>query len=450
MLDFIAKPFGVLLMFLYEFVGNYGLAIILFALIVKLILMPFQVKSKKSMMKTTRLQPKLKELEKKHGANRQKYNEEVAKLYKAEKANPMSGCLWALLPYPILIALYQAIRFPLTIMMGVAPELLAEGGSILNMLTAEGFSSTLSPTYLQISQAQFISHHFDKFAPLSESLRQIDYSFLGLDMGQVPDFKFFLSTDWGNPAIWGPSLALFLIPVFSGVLTFISTKVAEKLNPAAANPDQAAAGSMKTMTYFMPLLSVFIGFSMPAALGLYWMSSMLFSGIQDVILTKRITKKMDAEDAIRHEQERLREAELERKRIETERLKAENRTRVNPNTSKKRIQKNVKRSDEEKRQEWEKDQEGIVSSEPSGAVGARKFARGRAYNPERYENGEAESVSAADDSEIFEDGSVTEAAIEPEKTVIPEVAEHDDIYDEPEYEDEEEDIYEDADEDDEE
>jgi YidC/Oxa1 family membrane protein insertase len=129
MLNAIAKPFGVLLMWLYEFFGNYGLAVIVFALLVKLILLPFQMKSKRGMMQTSRLQPRLKELEKKHGANKTKYNEEVAKLYKEEKVSPMSGCIWSLIPFPILIALYQAIRYPLTIMMGVPSDLLSEGGA---------------------------------------------------------------------------------------------------------------------------------------------------------------------------------------------------------------------------------------------------------------------------------------------------------------------------------
>ena len=121
----ITVPFNWLLMTLYDFVGNYGLAIILFALIVKLILLPFQMKSKRSMMRTSSLAPKLKELEKKFGDNKQKYQEEVAKIYKEEGIKPMSGCLWSLIPFPILIALYSVIRQPLTHAMGLAAEQIA-------------------------------------------------------------------------------------------------------------------------------------------------------------------------------------------------------------------------------------------------------------------------------------------------------------------------------------
>ena len=154
MLDAIAKPFGLLLLWLYNLVGNYGIAIFLFALIVKIIMLPFQMKTKKSMMRMAALNPQIQELQKRHEGNPKKLQEETAKLYKEEKVNPMSGCLWSLIPYPILLALYRAIRFPLTTMMGVSKDLLAEGGAILNKLTELGFvASGKSTAYLQLEQS---------------------------------------------------------------------------------------------------------------------------------------------------------------------------------------------------------------------------------------------------------------------------------------------------------
>ena len=105
---------------LYKLTGNYGVAVILFALGVNLILTPFMAKSKKSTMRTTRLQPKIKELQKRHEGNQQKLSEEMQKLYREEGINPMSGCLWSLIPFPILIALYSVIRQPITRMMFAA------------------------------------------------------------------------------------------------------------------------------------------------------------------------------------------------------------------------------------------------------------------------------------------------------------------------------------------
>ena len=104
------KIFGSVLLFFYNICNSYGGAILLFGLLVKLIMLPFQMKSKHSMMRTTMLTPRVKELEKRYATNKQKYQEEVAKLYKEAKINPMSGCLWTLIPFPIIIygSNYQA------------------------------------------------------------------------------------------------------------------------------------------------------------------------------------------------------------------------------------------------------------------------------------------------------------------------------------------------------
>ncbi len=397
MFEFITKPFGMLLMVLYEFVNNYGLAVILFALIVKIILLPFQMKSKRSMMKTSRLQPKLKELEKKHGANKQKYNEEVQKLYKREGINPMSGCLWSLIPFPIIIALFSAIRQPLTIMMGVAKELIAEGGDLLNRLTELGWVNNLNSNYEQISMTQFISDNFDKFsdinAQIGGALHQIDYSFLGMNLGHQPQFNFLWTTEWSDPAVWGPGLLLFLLPIVSGLLAFLTSRITMKMN---AQPDNQQANSMKSMMLMMPLINVYFAFIMPGAIGVYIIASMLFQAVQEVILTKHYTKILEAEEAVKFEQQRIREAELEAKRLETERKKLENNTQRNPNTSKKKQMKTERQEQIEKAVEWEKkhsDKPDNDDEEESARIGTRRYARGRAYDPNRFANEASEEPS---------------------------------------------------------
>ena len=120
--EMITWPFAKLMVWLYGLTGSYGWAIILFALVVNLVLTPFMAKSKKSMMRQSRLQPKISELQRRHEGNPNKLNEEMQKLYREEGVNPMSGCLWSLIPFPILIALYSVIRQPLTRMMFVSSE----------------------------------------------------------------------------------------------------------------------------------------------------------------------------------------------------------------------------------------------------------------------------------------------------------------------------------------
>lgn len=393
MLSAIAKPFGWLMLFLYNFVNDYGIAIFLFALIVRLILMPFSAKSKKSLMRSTRLQPIMKELEEKYGARTQKYQEEVAKLYKEENINPMGGCIWTLIPFPILIALYQAIRFPLTVMMNIGEEAYAKIQEVLQDL---GFAVSANNTaYIQIAESQFITNNFESFAGISDKLQKLDYTFLGIDLGATPTFKFWEFFSNGQE-IW-PQLGLFLIPVISALLSYFSMVVSNKMSGNAA----AQNSNTKTMTLMMPLVSLYIGFVMPGALGLYWIASSVFTMLQDAILTRHYKKIVDAEDAAYREKVAAAEAERAAKRAETEKLRASGATVTNPNTSKRKLAMQEKQKAEENeveraiaRGELKRDSAGRLvatgkehaskEKENPSAVGDRPYARGRNYKPDRF------------------------------------------------------------------
>ena len=415
MLNAIAKPFGMLMLWLYEFLNNYGLAVILFALIVKLILLPFMMKSKRGTMRTQSLQPVLKELEKRHGANKQKYNEEVQKLYREEKINPMGGCLWSLIPFPILLALYQAIRFPLTIMMRVPQEHVDKGGALYELLQSNGyqewfsgrFTAQMEAGYGQIAMSQFITEKWDTlqadFVAISDRIRTLDYGFLGLDLGAVPQWKIW-QFDFSGPAeTWLPKVGLFLIPVIAAALTLWQSIITQKMNPQPESTDPSQQGtqaSMKTMTYMMPLMTLFFAFAMPAALGLYWIASTGFSMIQDIVLTKYYQKVMKKESAERDARMKKKMDEIARKHAETERLRAENQTEVNPNTSREKQQKQAKLLKEQKAAEYERRMNPTEEVVEPSRVGERRYARGRAYNPDRFaakaENAEAAAEEAAE------------------------------------------------------
>lgn len=434
MLKAIAKPFGAMMLWLYNLTGNYGVAVILFALVVKLITLPFQLKSKKSMMRVSRLTPKLKELEKKYGNDQQRYQQEMAKLYKEEGASPMSGCLWSLLPFPILIALYNAIRYPLTTMMGVPESLLAEGGALLEKLTALGYQAATGrgAFYDQIYQSKFITENFGSFAGISDKLQQISYNFLGLDLSQTPSISFW-KWDYSDVSLWLPALGLFLIPAISALLSWLSMKVANASNPQV---DQQAQQQSKTMNLIMPLMSLYICFTMPAVMGVYWIAQSVFATIQDVILNKVFTKQLDVEDADRIEREKVREAELEAKRKQTERLKAEGATVENRNTSKRNkravaAQKEVERKAAEARAA-KLAKRGVTEEEiPASQVGDRRYARGRAYVPDRYSNPDeaaAKTEAAAAESALYDETNQQSepapetAAESPETVTAPEEA----------------------------
>ena len=414
MLDAIATPFGWLMMRLYELTDNFGWAIILFAIVVALVLLPFMAKSKKSMMRMSRLQPRMMELQKKHEGNPQKLNEEMARLYRENHVSPLGGCLWSLLPFPILLALYRAVVKPITIMMGVADELLAPGGAIYEQLVNLGYSMSNYTTsnntfYEQIYQSKFISEHFDQFSGLSDKLVQMDYSFLGLDLSQTPNWKFW---DFDFSAGTWVVIGLFMLPLISTGLSYLSMYISRKINPqvGTTQQQQANASSMKTMMIIMPLMSLWIGYIMPAALCVYWIMNSLTGIIRETGLTLLYQKQMAKEDEEFNAKERAREEELERKRQETERLRAMNATTVNKNTSKKKQQAQAAQADAERRAAADRadkaarrERLGITEQEkPASQVGNRRFARGRAYVEDRYENpeeAEEATIAAAQASE---------------------------------------------------
>ena len=406
--EIITWPFAKLMVWLYGLTGSYGWAIILFALVVNLILAPFMAKSKKAMMRQTRLQPKINELQRRHEGNPQKLNEEMQKLYREEHVNPMSGCLWSLIPFPILIALYSVIRQPLTRMMFVSSEFVT---TLQEFFVEKGLYTAASgraSAYAEIELTKILHENWDLVqtglaGKLDPNLIDVDFSFIGLNLGDQPQWDFFLKGQWTWAAI-----GLFLIPFVSAALSWASMKLSTKLNPTNVGTDSAqqqAQASMQTMNLIMPLTSIWICFVMPAAMGIYWIANSVFGMARDFVLTKIYRKQLDIEDAEREAQRSAREKELEAKRQETERLKAEGKTEINANTSKKKLQASEKQEQKERKAALDRadraarrERLGIKEQEkPASQVGNRRYARGRAYVPDRFTSPEtaAEATAAA-------------------------------------------------------
>ena len=177
---YICVPFAWILRTFYELTGSYGWALVLFTLVVKLITLPFQMKSKKSMMRMNLFQPKMKEIQTKYANNPQRMNEEMQLLYTQEGVNPMSGCLWSFLPFPILIALYSIIRQPLSRFMLLSKDVVTE---ITSLATTLGYNAeSVRVGYEEIGLAKFISDNFSEFAGKFDGLLNVNYNFLGLDL----------------------------------------------------------------------------------------------------------------------------------------------------------------------------------------------------------------------------------------------------------------------------
>ena len=402
-MSIITVPFSWLLMTLYNLFENYGIAIVLFALVVNLILTPFMGKSKASMMRQQRLQPRLNELQRRHGANPQKYNEEVQKLYREENIKPLGGCLWSLIPFPILIALYSVIREPMSVMMGMTEEAVAAVQTTLEKLGAFSMDalSKQQAAYYEIFLSQAAHENLAAVQAVAPDFQDISYNFLGMNMGVVPNWHIW-EFDFSSMETFLPAFGLFLIPFISAFLSWASMKISMGRNgqPAGNEQQQAQTESMnKSMTLMMPLMSIWICFIMPASMGIYWIANSVFGMIRDWILTAHYTKKFMVDDVEWLEREKKREAEeaeYERKRVEAERRKASGMIEDNKNTSKKKQKAHEKQQKEELRQAAiaaekaeRRERLGIEEKEiPASQVGNRRYARGRAYDPDRFKNEE--------------------------------------------------------------
>ena len=405
----IAVPFGYLLDFLYQFTTNYGVALIIFAVIVRLVLLPISAKSKKSMMKMSRLQPKIQELQKKYENDKQKQQEAIQQLQKEEGATMgCGGCLWSLLPLMILLPLYQVIRQPLVYMLHETAE---NAQAIIDAIKAvDGSIFGKNAYYDQLIVARHMPDFLNTLKEAGISFANentalgLNFNFLGIDLGQQPVFNIF-GADWKWD--WN-HIGAFIIPLLSGGSQVLSMHLSQKANNSvitdkngvqdkeAAEKSQTAQQS-KMMMWMFPLMSLWIGFTVPAALSLYWFIGGMIAMVENEILTKHYRKIYDAEDAIRLK----RAMELEAIEAEKERQRAERRA-ANPegiteNTSKKKLQQKQKQETEAAKAAAAKEyaaRKGIVEEEETeekttlSGIADRPYCKGRAYDPNRYSNTE--------------------------------------------------------------
>ena len=377
---------------------------IIFACVVVLIRLPFDMRSKRSSMKTGLLAPQLKRLKEKHGENTPKYNEEVQKLYKEENINPLSGCLWTLIPLVIVIILYNVVRSPLTYMMGLTGDQITLLAETLNGL---GVDIDVGSAWKQIYIAQAIP---DNLAALQAVVPDVTYLSLdffgGINLGNVPKWNFFMDENWTVQ-----QLALFILPILSVAISFVS----QKLTMATSFQQQDATqnSTMKTMMFISPLISLYIGFAYPAALSLYWLAQNTLTTVINFFVNSHFKKIYDEELAIREENHKQKEAEIEAKRIETERLKALGVTNANKNTSKKKVQKTEKQKEKERLAAIEKEARGAGdgAEEPS-RVGNRRYAKGRAFAPDRFDTQELDTEEELSSLEAAEEENAALEALE--------------------------------------
>ena len=348
-MEFIQIPFRYLLEFINSWTGNFGWTLIIFGVLVKLLLLWPTAKGKKSTMKMSRLAPKVQAIQKKYENDQQKQNEAVQALYKEEGVSMGGGCLWSFVPLLIMIPLYNLIR-------------------------------------------QYIT---------GDLAGQMNMIFFNINLGELPQWKIWDTTLWA----WDwPHIGAALIPLLSVGSQVVSMLLSQRLNNSLITDEKGVQDketakksqqnqSAKMMLWMMPLMSLWIGFTFPAALGLYWLVQGVVSTITDVILTKHYRKVYDAEDAARLARAMEQDAiEAEKERIRAER-RAANPDGITQNTSKKKLQQQQKAEQEAAKAAAKKEHDakkGIVVEEEAqkvalSGVEERPFCKGRAYDPNRYQ-----------------------------------------------------------------
>jgi YidC/Oxa1 family membrane protein insertase len=335
-MDAILQPlydiFGFIVKLIYDTVGNYGVSVILFTILLRAALIPLGVSQFKNTIKQQGMSEEMKDLQRRYGTDKEKMQQAQMELYKKHGFNPLSGCLPSILQMLIIWPVYRIISAPLVHMMGVAKnaigtvtltdKVVSDSTGILKILLNNVQDGVVTPllTVVQAQQAQTFN------LPLIDALRNnaaafkqvvdaglmkaeqlLDLTFLGLNLGKVPsyDTKLIFGAD-----TMGTYLPLLLIPVIAVVTTWLSMKITQSFMPGAKkkDPDEAAraknnpakkgqdapdpsAGMMKGMQYFLPLFTLMISFTTPAALGLYWIVNNVMSIFQQYLLYKTIGKK---------------------------------------------------------------------------------------------------------------------------------------------------------------
>ena len=286
-------PLGWIFKFLYGFIGNFGFALILFTLLLKLVMFPLGINQQKMTAKMARVNPKLKEIQQKYKNQPQKLQEEQMALYERENIKMTAGCLPSILQFLILFGIIDVVYKPLTHLLSLPADILAKANEILANL-----GSTATGLYAELNIVNMVLANPDAFASLGNDvvsqIQSIDMNFLFWNLSETPSLAF---------------NALLFIPLFSFATAMLMSLLMlhqQKGTPGVQN--------MKMMMLLMPLLSLWIAFSVPAGVGLYWGVSNLLSIVQQQVLYKMYNPQKMAAEA--EERERLEKEAAKKARTE--------------------------------------------------------------------------------------------------------------------------------------
>jgi len=289
--DIINIPMGYVIKFCNWIMGNqYLFALLIFAIIIEIILLPFGIKQQKNSIKQAKLRPKEMAIRKKYAGRddkptQQKMTQEIQTLYQKEGYNPMSGCLPLLIQLPILIALYNIVLNPLRYICGLSTDAIAAVANVTKSFTGAEYDLARNLGLASDIRNVIDSHGIGVYSGIEGFAEHIQ------DITDVPQLSFLGKFDLGlEPTLAFSSFAqnwwLLLIPILTFVAYFFSMKITRKLTYQPVTDDKAMGCSNTMMDITMPLMSVFIAFSVPAAIGVYWIFKSLLGVVKQAVLKK--------------------------------------------------------------------------------------------------------------------------------------------------------------------
>ena len=355
-------PFSWLLKLFCEVFNSYGIALFLFTVVVKIILFPLNLKGKKGMIKMNVTNAQVQEIQKRCGNDKERYNQELQKFYAENNINPMGGCGWQLVPIAVLYPLYAIIRRPLKYMMWLTEDAVKAVASAVGWtdFAIGGSNELILASMLSSSNLEAAKTAAAATGVSAASMFVVNFDFFGIDLSQVPQLMF-----WKNGWEWG-SVGLFLLPVISAALSLVSSLVLQKTNQM--NKDQEAPKMNLSMMLMAPLMSLWIGFALPAGMCVYWIANSLLGMVQEIVAGRLLRKDYEAAQKEMAEQAaKAKEAEKERRRIAAEKKAAAIAAGKDPKKA---------------RQKKKQQEPGVDKS--ASREGLRAYARGRAYDPNRY------------------------------------------------------------------
>ncbi len=282
----ISSLFGYVLNFIYEIVNNYGVAIILLSLLLKIILLPLSIKQQKTMKKTAKVQQKVKEIQEKYKNDQMKMNQEMMDLYKRENISPFSGCLSAILQIVLLFAMFYLVRSPLTYMKKIDTTTIENYKTEIKQELGE---NNISVNYPEISILKYVNNHKSHEDPL-----YINTNFLGLDLSNIPQ------ENYQDPTVYIiPGLYVITSIISMRITTSMTKRKNDKkeiieINKDKKNkdkepdPEEMAVQMNKSMSWFMPIMSLSVSIIAPLGLALYWLVNNILMILERIIVNKFI------------------------------------------------------------------------------------------------------------------------------------------------------------------